>query len=89
VVTREHNRAEVLHARARSAEHLEPTWFAGKRVDLDREEIWPLLLDQRAGFGAGSRLPDHLHADPIQDELDRVQPDRMWIEQDRLKVMRG
>jgi hypothetical protein len=88
-MTREHNRAEVLHARARSAEHLEPTWFAGKRVDLDREEIGLLLLDQRACLGAGSSLPDHLNADPVQDELDRIQPDRVWIKQYGLKPMRG
>jgi hypothetical protein len=86
---REDDRTEVLHARARSAEHLEPTRLPRERVDLDREEIRLLLFDQRACLGTGSSLPDHLNADPVQDELDRVQPDRVWIEQYGLKPMSG
>jgi hypothetical protein len=79
------DRPKPRRRRASLSEDFKAAGLARKAIDLDRQEVGLALLDEPDRFATPGRLADDLDADSVENELDRVEPDRMWIEQDRSK----
>jgi hypothetical protein len=88
-VSREDDRAKSGSGRPSLAKYVQAAGFAGQRVDLQREQLRVEPLDQPNRLAAGARLSHHLDPNPIQDDLNRVEPDRVRIQQDRLQRFCG
>src|SRR5437762_9321799 len=81
VVRRENDRLRVW--RALQGTLNEGDWIDSVvRLELRDEDVGMVLVEHRKSALGRGGLSHHVHADPIEDFLDRLQPQREAIEQD-------
>ena len=70
-------------------QHVEPGRLSGERVDLHDQEVGAPVLDHAHREGAAARLAHDFDPDAPEDDFDRLQPDRVRIQYNRLQCRRG
>ena len=84
VMRREDDRAQRRRQGRGSAYDLEAVGLTRLCVELERQQPRLVALDSREGVASGRGLQNDARTDPCQDHLDGVEPDRMWIQDDRV-----
>jgi hypothetical protein len=87
-VGREHDRAKVGPGRVNLTKHVQAVRLTGEWVELQSQKVRRSFLDHPKSLAARVGLSDNCYSNSVEDELDRIQPDRMGVKENRAQGRR-